>query len=600
AEVDYRVYYLTTKEAILDFRITENKKTKIKEIRFAGNKAYRDKELQNVMETSEKGLLSWITDSGVLKEDVLDRDIDKISGFYRDHGYVDIRVGKPEITHDKNWMYMTIPIDEGKQFKIGKLDIQGGLIEEKEVLLKGLNTIPGKIFSRRSLREDTIRLTDKYATVGYAFADITPLTSIDRENQLVDVTFDVREGKKTHFGRITITGNMRTRDKVIRRELKVAEGELYDKERLTKSYKKIKRLGYFEEISFDTEKGASDNELNLDIKVKEKPTGAISVGAGYSSVDNIIGMVNIAQTNILGKGQKVFLAASLGGKGASYNLGFTEPWLFDTPVSAGFDLFDIEREFIDYDKHSRGGDIRFGFPITEEYTRAYWTYKYELVDITNVADTAAAAIKEQEGETLTSALIFALIRDSRDETIFPTRGSENGLTIVYAGGFLGGDNYFAKYIANSQWYFPLFWDTVFMSRGRIGFAHGNQGRDLPLFERFFLGGINSIRGFEAYSVGPKDPATGDVIGGNKELLFNFEYIFPLFKEAGIKGLIFFDAGNAFDNDERYGIGQLRTSAGAGIRWYSPIGPLRLEWGYNLDPEPGEKGSNWEFAVGVMF
>lgn len=600
AEVDYRVYYLKTKEAIIDFRIEENKKTKIKEIQFVGNKVYADEELRDIMETSEKGFFSWLTDSGVLNEDELNQDIDKISSLYSNNGYVEIKIGKPEITYDNKWIYILIRINEGKQFRVGKVDIRGDLIEEKDILLKGLNMTSGKMFNRSLLREDISVLTDKYARVGYAFADITPLTSIDKESQLVDLTFDIHRGKKVYFERISITGNSRTRDKVIRRELKIAEGDQYDKEKLGRSYEKINRLGYFEEISFNTEKGGGDDKLDLIVKVKERPTGAVSVGAGYSSIDNLIGMINISESNLFGRGLKLFLVANIGGKSQSYKLGFTEPWLLDTPISAGFDIYDTKREYTNYDKHARGGDIRFGFPITEEYTRAYLTYKYENVDITEVQDDAADVIRDQEGNTSTSSIVLALVRDSRDSAIFPTKGSDNSISTEYAGGFLGGTNYFTKYVGNTTWYFPLFWDTVFMSRGRIGYAHGNQGRELPLFERFFLGGINTIRGFEAYSIGPKDPDTGDVIGGNKELLFNLEYIFPLVEEAGIKGVVFFDAGNAFNEDEDYDFNQLRTSVGAGIRWYSPLGPLRLEWGYNLDPEPGENQSDWEFAIGVMF
>ncbi|MEW6614244.1 MAG: outer membrane protein assembly factor BamA [Thermodesulfobacteriota bacterium] len=600
AEVDYKVYYLKRKEAIVDLKITENKKTKIKKIRFIDNKAYSEKELRDIIQTDEKGFFSWLTDSGVLKEDVLQQDLDKIIAFYSNNGYIDIKVGKPEITHDNEWIYIVIPINEGKQFKVGKVDIKGDLIEKKEELLKELSMTTGKIFDRQLLRKDVVNLTDKYAGAGYAFADVTPLTSIDREIQLVDLILDVHKGKKAYFERITITGNTKTRDKVIRRELKVAEGDIYDKEKLSKSYQKVNRLGYFEEFSFDTEKGTDDDKLNLNIKVKEKPTGAVSVGAGYSSIDNVIGMFNITQDNLFGRGQKLFFVATIGGRSSNYNLGFTEPWLFDTPVSAGFDVYDIRREYDDYTKYSRGGDIRFGFPITEEYTRAYATYKYENVDITDVLDTAATVIKEQEGKTVTSSIVLSLVRDSTNDRIFPTKGSENSIAIEYAGGVLGGTNYFTKYYGNTTWFFPLPGDTVFMSRARMGFAHGNQGRELPLFERFFLGGINSLRGFKAYSVGPKDPATGDVIGGNKQLLFNIEYIFPLYKKAGIKGVVFFDAGNAFDDNENYSLSGLRTSVGAGIRWYSPIGPLRLEWGYNIDPKPDERRSNWEFAIGVMF
>jgi outer membrane protein insertion porin family len=600
AEVDYRVYYLKTNEAILDFIITENKKAKIEEIVFVGNRAFSNGELRDVIKTNKEGFFSWLTGSGVLKENVLEQDMDKLSSFYRNNGYIDIKIGKPEIIHDLNRLNITIPVNEGKEFKIGKIDIQGEEILEKEALLKDLNTISGKIFNRKLLREDIAKITDKYTELGYAFTDVVPLTSIDRDTQLVDLTFSIRKGNKVYFERVDITGNDRTRDKVIRRELKILEGDLFNKKKLSRSYQRVYRLGYFEGIDFKTQRGSADDRLKLHIKVKERPTGTLSFGVGYSSVDKIIGMINLSQSNLFGKGQKLSVAARMGGKSQYYNLGFTEPWFFDTPISAGFDIYNVKREYTDYDKKAKGGDVRFGFPITEDYTRLYLTYKHEEVEIDNIEDDAAEIIKEQEGSSITNSITNVLIRDSRDSVIFPTKGSKNSISLEYAGGFLGGTNYFTKVVGSTTWYFPIFWDTVFMSRAIIGYAQGNKGRELPIFERFYLGGMNTVRGFETYSIGPKDPDSGDIIGGNKELIFNIEYIFPLLKEAGVKGVIFFDAGNAFDDDDDYSLDQLRTSVGLGVRWYSPMGPLRLEWGYNIDPKPDEDHSNWDFSIGTMF
>ena len=600
AEVDYKIYYLKTNEAILDFIITENKKAKIEEIVFVGNNAFTNEELRDVIKTNRKGFFSWLTGSGVLKEDVLEQDMDKLSSFYTNNGYIDIKIGKPEIIHDSNKLYITIPVNEGKEFKIGKIDIQGEMILGKEALLKYLNTTPGKIFNRKLLREDITKLTDKYTEQGYAFADIVPLTSIDRDTQLVDLTFSIRKGNKVYFERVDITGNDRTRDKVIRRELKIVEGDLFNKEKLSRSYQRVYRLGYFEEIDFKTQRGSADDRLKLHIRVKERPTGALSFGVGYSSVDKVIGMINLSQSNLFGRGHKLSVGARMGGKSQYYNLGFTEPWLFDRPISAGFDVYDVKREYTDYDKKAEGWDVRFGFPITEDFTRLYWTYKHEEVEIDNIEDTAAEIIKEQEGNSVTNSIATALVRDSRDSAIFPMKGSKNSISIEYAGDFLGGSNYFTKVVGSTTWYFPIFWDTVFMTRGIIGYAQGNQGRELPIFERFYLGGMNTVRGFETYSIGPKDPDSGDIIGGDKELIFNIEYIFPLLKGAGVKGVVFFDAGNAFNDDQDYNLDQLRTSVGLGVRWYSPMGPLRLEWGYNLDPKPDEDHSNWDFSIGTMF
>ncbi|MDY7034491.1 MAG: outer membrane protein assembly factor BamA [Thermodesulfobacteriota bacterium] len=600
ADVEYKVYYLKTKEAVVDFIIEEKKKTLIKEIKFSRNKAFDDEELRDVMKTKQKGFFWYFTDSGLMNEEVLDQDSDRISALYSENGYINIKVGKPEIIHDEEWIYVTIPIDEGKQFKIGEIKIKGDLIEEEEILLKGLKTIPGGIFNRKLLRGDINHLTDLYAKTGYAFIDVRPLTSIDEENQVVHLTFDIKKGKKAYFEKIIITGNTRTRDKVIRREMKVVEGDLYNKNKLSNSYKKLYRLGYFEEIDLNTERGSLDDKLNLNIKVKERPTGAVSAGFGYSSIDHLFGMLQVSESNLFGRGQKLSFVAKLGGSSHTYNLGFTEPWFLDTRVSAGFDIYDASREYTDYTKEVQGGDIRFGFPTPGEYTRLYLTYRYEDVFITDVSDSASEVIRDEEGTSVTSSITTTLLRDSRDSTIFPSKGSKNSISIEYAGGVLGGTNYFTKYIGSTTWYFPLFWDTVFMTRSVIGYVHGNEGRDVPLFERFFLGGIYTIRGFETYSIGPTDPETGDVIGGDKELIFNVEYIFPLVKDAGINGVIFFDAGNAFDDDEDFDLRDLRRSVGAGIRWYSPMGPLRLEWGYNLKPKPDEKQSNWDFSIGLMF
>ena len=600
AKVDYRVYYLSSKEAMVDFIIKEKKKTMIKEISFSGNEAHTEDELRDIMKTSPKGFFWYFTDSGLFNEDTLDQDLDRIDAYYSDDGYINAKVGKPKINHDDEWIYISIPIDEGKQFKVGKVEIKGDLIDKEEVLLEELETKPGKIFNRKLLRKDITHLTDRYAGVGYAFVDVRPLTSINQEKQLVNLALDIKKGEKAYFERIEITGNTRTRDKVIRRELAVVEGELYSKKKLGKSYERLYRLGYFEEIGLMTERGSSKNKLNLDIKVEERPTGSISAGVGYSSVDHVFAMLQVSESNLLGRGQKLAFTAKVGGDSHTYNLGFTEPWFLDTRVSAGFDIYDASREYTDYTKEVEGGDIKFGFPTPEEYTRFYLTYRYDDVFITDIADDASDTIKDEEGTSITSSITPAVVRDSRDSTIFPSKGSKHSLSIEYAGGVLGGTNYFTKYVASTAWYFPFFWDTVFMTRGVIGYAQGNKGRELPLFERFFLGGINAVRGFETYSIGPRDPDTGDVIGGNKELIFNIEYIFPLSREAGIKGVVFFDAGNAFDDHEHYAVRRLRTSAGAGIRWYSPIGPLRLEWGYNLDPKPDEKQSNWDFTIGVTF
>jgi len=599
AEVQYELETPKKGEVIVHFKIQEHKKIRIKTIAFSGNLHFSDAQLKKLLpETKEKGFFSWATKSGTYKEEMLERDLDAILAFYLQKGFLQVKVGKPQVTYDQEAIRVNIPIEEGRQFKVGKLDIRGDLIAPKEKLFKLVKIYVGEILNRDKVRESVSNLTDQYADKGYAFVEVTPQTIIHKENDLVDLIFEIQRGSQVYFERISILGNTKTRDKVIRRELKAVEGELYSLGALKKSRENLHRLGYFKEINLSTKKGSAEDKLDLNVQVEEAPTGALSVGAGYSSIDKFVGMVQISQSNLFGRGQKLILAGQFGAVSQYYNLSFTEPWLFDTRVSAGGDLYRTRREFDDYTVQKSGGGVRFGFPLFEE-VRGYTAYKYEQVEISDVKEFASIIIQDEGGTSTTSSISGALRRDSRDHFFDPTRGSDNSLSIEYAGGLLGGSNYFTKYSANSVWFNTPIWKITFMARGRIGYIHGNEGRPIPLFERYRLGGIYSVRGFKAFSIGPKAP-NGEVIGGDKELLFNFEAIFPLIPAVKIKGLVFFDAGNAFDVGEPYRLDDLRTSVGVGFRWISPIGPLRLEWGYNLSPKEGESRSGWDFTIGMFF
>ncbi len=310
-------------------------------------------------------------------------------------------------------------------------------------------------------------------------------------------------------------------------------------------------------------------------------------------------MTSISQRNLFGRGQSLTLKASTGKRTTLFNLSFTEPWLFDTPLSAGFDLYNQERDYDTYDKKSVGGRLRLGYRIAD-YTRTSFYYGYENADIRDVDNDAAQVIKDMEGEFISSSITGIVKRDSRDRMFNPTEGSDNRLSVEWAGGPFGGDIAFTKYVGESGWYFPLFWNTVGMLHGKAGFVTENRGGILPVYERFFLGGMNSVRGFDWRDVGPEDPATGDKIGGDKMIQFNVEFLFPLIKDAGLMGLLFFDAGQAYDNGEDINLSDVRESIGYGIRWYSPLGPMRLEYGYILDRKSGENKGRWEFAIGTAF
>ncbi|MCP4693611.1 MAG: BamA/TamA family outer membrane protein, partial [Desulfobacterales bacterium] len=329
----------------------------------------------------------------------------------------------------------------------------------------------------------------------------------------------------------------------------------------------------------------------------EKPTGSFSFGGGYSNVESLFGVVTVAQRNLFGRGQTLGLKAYLGAKTTRFDISFVEPWLFDIPLSAGFDIYNWEYDYDTYDKHSTGGGVRIGYPVFA-WTRLYVSYTLESADIGDVQDDAPTSIRDLEGNNVTSSIGTSLQRDTRDKTFNPTEGSLNNITLTYAG--LGGNIGFAKVVAESGWYLPIFWEIVGFAHAKGGWVDEISGKKLPDYERFYLGGINSLRGFEWDDLALEDE-NGYERGGDKFVQLNLELIFPILKETGIMGVIFFDTGQIYDKDTSIDVGSLRESAGAGIRWYSPMGPIRIEYGHILDPIEGKgDGGKWEFAMGTAF
>jgi outer membrane protein insertion porin family len=615
-EIEERIEELPQNEVSLIYDIKEGGKIYIKKIEFVGNEKFDDDDLKDIMENSEKGLLSWVTKSGLLDKKKLEFDVQKITSFYHNQGYMKARVGEPKIVYEKNvGLIITIEIEEGPQYKVNEVKVEGDLIRPMDELLKHVKIKEEEFFNREVVRKDTMALSTAYADDGYAYATIAPLVNANDEEHLVDITYRISKGKRVRFERINIIGNTITRDKVIRRELRVIEGEYFSGSALRKSTQNLYRLGYFENVEVQTKKGSQDDLMVLDLHVKEQPTGSFSFGAGYSQFENMIGNFSISQNNLFGRGQKLSGSATIGSRTQNIDVNFTEPWLFDKPISGGITFYSWERQYDEYTRDSLGGAVRIGFPLTslhlDEYTRGWVRYAYDDAKILDVGENAAQSIKDMEGRNLTSSIGIGIERDSKDRPFVTTRGSLNALSMETAGGVLGGTVEFNKYLAKSLWYFPLFWDTVFMAQGRAGYLQETGDEPIPVYQKFRIGGINTVRGFEAYSISPRDPATadpaigypGDPIGGNQMLIFNFEYRFPFIKEQGIIGLVFFDAGNVFTDDPTaLTVSGLRMGAGGGIRWFSPVGPIRVEYGINLDPHPefNEKRSQYYFTMGGEF
>jgi len=595
AEIRYAIEKSGERDVYIVITILENEKLFIRNITFEGNRSFTTKELKNMMTTNEWGIFHFFTDSGLLKKDQLKQDVGKIKAFYLNNGFINAQVGEPEISYDREGITIKIPVSEGRQFRVGKVAITGDELKIPRADLLEKLQIRKKIFyDREAIMKDMDYLTQACNDEGFANADIAPRTEPQEKTQTVDVTYEITKKRLVYFNRINITGNTKTRDRVIRRDLSVVEGDLYSRTKLKESYMALNRLRYFEEIDFQAEKGPDETMTDVNIHVKEKPTGIFSIGAGYSAIDHAVVSAQVSQQNLFGRGQILSFKASIGSNSQLYDLSFIEPWLFDMPLWSKLELWNLYREYDSYRLDTQGFGATLGYPLWK-YVTGYVGYRLSADHVKNVLDTASYYIKKQAGESTSSGVTLTVTRDSTDDVMFPSTGSKNSASVEHTGGIFLGDVSFTRYGMTSAWFFPLPLDTVFGIRGRIGYMQPNEGKEVPIFERYYLGGINSLRGLR--EVGPRDPLTGDVIGGLTMLNFNAEYIFPLIKNAGMKGLVFFDSGNSWESG--YHLNDMRMTAGVGIRWYSPIGPLRLEWGYVLDRKENESASRFEFTIGMF-
>jgi outer membrane protein insertion porin family len=614
AEIDGKVEKRSDTEVRVVLKITEGKKVLIKTIRFEGNRAFKDKRLKKAMETSEKWMFSWLTGAGTYKEEVLKNDVNLIADVYFNDGYINVKIGEPtvRVLDDKSGLEVLIGITEGEQYKVGALGFKGDMLESQETFSKMIKIKSGQVFNRSTLRSDVFTLTDFYADKGYAFANITPLTKVNPETKTIDITFDMEKGEKVYIDHINISGNTKTRDKVIRRELKLSEGELYGATPLKRSKQNLMNLGFFEEANLVTAKGSADNKLDLNVDVKEKATGTFSIGAGYSSLDGIIGQGSVQQANFLGLGLKATLSASLGARSQTYNVGLTDPYFLDTKWTVGADIYRTERDYTDFSRRVTGGDLKAGYPLSDTLS-TFWIYKYEQKAIYNESASLLTSIQNgtvtTETAGTTSSITASLTSNTTDYRLDPSSGMMNTISAEVAG--LGGTNRFARYISENALYYPVGLGTVFSLRGTFGHIQ-SVGKDIPIDEKFYLGGINTLRGYSSRTVSPRrlvnttnsDGTTSQsnlYLGGNSELIFNAEYQFPLLKDVGLKGVVFFDAGNSYAALGDVG-SRFQTSYGAGIRWFSPIGPLRLEYGIPINPRTGidSNSGKLEFSIGSFF
>ncbi len=472
----------------------------------------------------------------------------------------------------------------------------------------------GDVFSRGKFDASLDALRNRYTDVGYAFADIEPTIDPDPDTRRVKAGFKINKGKLAYIERIEISGNDRTRDKVVRRELLINEGDLFSGPGIRDSKARLMHRGYFEEVSIKWRKGSTDELVVVTIEVKEAQQGQFIVGVGFSSLESFIGTAQISHNNLFGYGWKFSLQGELGKLRKNLQLQFQDPFFFDSRWIFGATLNIMDRDFLSFWRNDRSGVLSFGHPLYLDI-EAHLAYTYMQTNIYNVANNASLFLLEQEGQKTTTSLRFTVQRDTVNHPFDPTDGSRVSASIEYASRNFGGQLDFLKYTGLARRYVPIYWGVSMMFNGEIGYARNLDPGMLPVSERYFLGGLNSVRGFLDRSLGPiqqstimrnlDDPASvtsnvSDVIGGNKYIEGNIELLIPIVKQLNIKGVLFYDVGNAFDESHNFNLFELRQSWGFGIRWGSPIGPLRFEWGFPLHPQQGEKNQVFEFGIGTFF
>jgi outer membrane protein insertion porin family len=664
-------------QATIVVDIREGSRLLIKRVSFEGNHAFSEGDLKGLIATKEEWIFSFITNRGVLDRDILTNDIAILSNHYYDNGYIDHKIDEPVILKAKDGLEVVIRINEGDQYRIGKVEVGGDLILDGRQILKGINITPGQIFRGSRLRDDIKALTDLYNNKGFAFVQVDPVTRVNAAEKNVDIQLLIAKGPPVYFNRVLVAGNTKTRDNVVRRELLTTEQELYSGAKITQSKNALQRTGYFEDVNVTTKKTDQADTVDVLVDVKEGPTGNFSVGAGYSSGDGFLFNATIAEKNLMGKGQGVNGSFSLGSKRQDFAVGFTEPYLAGSDVSMGIDAFNTRRDFTDFNERRLGFAVRTGYPFKDlsvpffgapkpdlskgsdelasappvtmwDYMRGGMSYELTHENIGGVSGNAAQEIKDEEGSTLTSSITPSFSYDSRDHFFAPTEGTKSGASVKFAG--LGGDTRFIKSDVTGRWHYPLLKDPnwggayVLALGGSVGSGLGLSGQsDLPLFERYFIGGINSVRGFADRSIAPRtdpvcvssvksslnqskingkklsssscsslngpytDPVTlktvdqtftyssGDVIGGNTSAVFNTELLFPIAEQYGLRGVAFFDVGNAWSGG--FNFGDFRRSVGVGARWMSPFGPLRVELGFPLSKQPRDETSVLGFSIG---
>jgi outer membrane protein insertion porin family len=625
--VDYKEALGPNNTEVGTFAITEGAKIYITEVDFTGNHAFSAREIRVQMDTgTHVPILSWITSQGVLDKKKLDDDTNRIAAFYYDHGYLNVHVGEPIVTRAKKGLKVVVPIDEGPIFRVGSVDISGDLKYPRSELVPLITIKPGAEFRGSTLQHDVLTLSDFYSDRGYAFVDVQPQSSLDQIARRVNITFTINPGREVLVNRVNITGNTRTSDKVIRREMRVQEQEPYSASEIRESKQRLDQLGFFSSTRIQTAPSSQPDKVDLNVNVTEQSTASFQVAGGFDSYQSVFGHFQLGNTNLFGGGEAVLLSAQVGFLFQNYTASYTEPWFLDIPLAVSLSVFDSKTDLFTFHQNAAGGSINSNYPLAElgfknigpfslKDVRAGLGYQFESVGIGGLSPFTTFQIARFKGYTKVSELLPSIRRATVDNPIDPRSGSIESLNVEVAG--IGPGTAFIKALAHWRFFYtfiksPTFGQWVFSPGVTYGIGttlSKGLGGELPLYERFFPGGVGGqgdVRGYQLYSLGPNvlllnqagQPLQIENIGGSKELLLNGEITFPILSGLGIRGVIFADAGQAYRLSDSISLNSMQSAYGIGIRWRSPFGPLAIDIARPINPRPQDQSNVFEIGGGA--
>jgi outer membrane protein insertion porin family len=609
ATVDPKVIKLDQNRVDLVFEIHEGDVTKVARIDFVGNKVFSDSDLRQEIATRESAWYRFLSTADTYDPDRLTVDRESLRNFYLKNGYADFRVisAVAELSPNRDAFFITFTVEEGQRYKFGKIDLKTTLKNlDPNSLRDQLTTEEGDWYNAAEVEKSIGKITDALGNMGYAFVDVRPRLDRDRDKLVINLTYDIQEGPRVYVDRINITGNVRTLDKVIRREFRLVEGDAFNTSKLRRTQQRIQNLGFFSKVDVKNVPSDSPDKTNIDVNVEEQSTGEISFGLGFSTSEGPLGDIGIRERNLLGRGQDLRLDFTLSGVRSQLNLSYTDPYFMDKDLAAGFDLFRVRTDQKDssFTEDDMGGGLRAGFDLSE-YTHQTVRYTFTRTNIIDVSNSAAEAIQDQKGVNYESVVGTELLWDRRDNKFDPTSGFYVRLRNDVAG--LGGDAHYLRSRAGAGYYFPLWEKTSLAFTGELGHIEGFFGEPIRVNDAFFIGST-TFRGFNPSGIGPRDKASHDALGGNTYGIGTVELGFPLPlpDEYPIRGRVFTDFGTLFDTSatkSKDGIDDssaLRLSAGVGFTWRSPFGPLAVDVAYPLIKESFDKTEFFRFSVGTQF